>query len=55
MGGDYEDLQVEETLDPALEPVLLKQTFMQVCTVCMHYVNIMVIILGRSAVNSAGR
>ena len=25
-------LQVEETLDPALEPILLKQTFVQVGT-----------------------
>lgn len=33
--------QVEETLDPALEPILLKQTFMQVYSSsreCVHFI-----------------
>jgi hypothetical protein len=48
---------VGETLDPALEPILLKQTFMSVCIhqfVSVWNFSKNKIHLGRSIINSSG-
>jgi hypothetical protein len=45
---------VGETLDPALEPILLKQTFMSVCIHQFFFFSIEFVSLGWSIVNSSG-
>ncbi len=44
---------VGETLDPALEPILLKQTFMSVCSQSVLIVGLLIECLGWSIINSS--
>ena len=44
---------VGETLDPALEPILLKQTFMSVCIQIIFIAGLLIECLGWSIINSS--